>query len=72
MDRGLAADGHALGLDSALVDRVRLDLSRHTVKVAVDGEIARQRTPLEYRLERGVLRLVVPRAEGEAGDGAGE
>jgi diacylglycerol kinase family enzyme len=60
VDRGMSADGHQLGLDSALVDRVRLDLSRHTVKVAVDGEIARQRTPLEYRLEREVLNLVLP------------
>ncbi len=64
IDRGMAADGHRLGLDSALVDRVRLDLSRHTVKVALDGEITRQRTPLEYRLERGALRVVVPREEG--------
>ena len=63
MDRGMAADTKALGLDSALVDRVRLDLSRPSVKVAVDGEIVRQRTPLEYRLERGALSVVVPREE---------
>jgi diacylglycerol kinase family enzyme len=63
MDRGLAADGHKLGLDSVLVDQLRMDLSRHTVKVAVDGEIVRQTTPLEYRLERGALRVVVPRGE---------
>jgi diacylglycerol kinase family enzyme len=61
MDRGKAAKPRPFGIDSALVDRVRLDLSRHTVKVAVDGEIIRQRTPLEYRLEREALGLVVPR-----------
>jgi diacylglycerol kinase family enzyme len=65
INRGMATKSQALGLDSALVDRVRLDLSRPTVKVAVDGEIIRQRTPLEYRLERGALSVVVPREEGE-------
>ncbi|HEU4473588.1 MAG TPA: diacylglycerol kinase family protein [Gemmatimonadales bacterium] len=72
MDRGMSAEKQALGLDSALVDRLRLDLSRPTVKVAVDGEIVRQRTPLEYRLERGALSLVVPREEGEGMGSAGE
>lgn len=65
IDRGMSAEPQALGLDSALVDHVRLDLSRPTVKVAVDGEIVRQRTPLEYRLERGALSVVVPREEGD-------
>ena len=59
-DRGLSVDARPLGLDTALVDRLRLDLPMRAVKVAVDGEIRRQRTPLEYRLERGVLNLVVP------------
>jgi hypothetical protein len=31
-----------------------------SVKVATDGEIGRQRTPLEYRLEREALNVVVP------------
>jgi hypothetical protein len=30
------------------------------VKVATDGELRRLRTPLEYRLARGALNLVVP------------
>ena len=62
-DRGLSVDARPLGLDTALVDRLRLDLPMPTVKVATDGEIRRQRTPLEYRLERGALNLVVPAAE---------
>jgi diacylglycerol kinase family enzyme len=59
-DRGLSVEARPLGLDTALVDRLRLDLPRRAVKVAMDGEIRRQRTPLEYRLEREALNLVVP------------
>jgi diacylglycerol kinase family enzyme len=62
-DRGLSADGSPLGLDTALVDRLRLDLSMPTAKVATDGEIRRQRTPLEYRLERGALGVVLPESD---------
>ena len=62
-DRGLWVAPRPLGLDTALVDRLRLDLPLPAVKVAMDGEIRRQRTPLEYRLERGVLNLVVPAGE---------
>jgi diacylglycerol kinase family enzyme len=60
MDRGLAVAARPLGLDAALVDRLRLDLPMPAVKVATDGEIRRHRTPLEYRLERGGLNVVVP------------
>ena len=59
-DRGLKVESRALGLDSALVDRLTLDLPMRVVKVATDGEIRRQQTPLEYRLARGALNLVVP------------
>jgi diacylglycerol kinase family enzyme len=59
-DRGLSVDPRPLGFDTALVDQLRLDLPMPTVKVATDGEIRRQKTPLEYRLEREALNLVVP------------
>jgi diacylglycerol kinase family enzyme len=59
-DRGLEVESRPLGLDSALVERLTLDLPMRVVKVAMDGEIRRQRTPLEYRLARGALNLVVP------------
>lgn len=62
-DRGLLVEAKPLGLDTALVDRLRLDLPMPTVKVAMDGEIRRQETPLEYRLERGALSVVVPEEE---------
>lgn len=60
VSRGIEIEARPLGLDSALVDRLRLDLPLRHVKVAMDGEIRRQRTPLEYRLARGGLNLVVP------------
>ena len=59
--RGLPVEPRPLGLDTALVDRLRLDLPGRTVKVATDGEIARRETPLEYRLERGALAVVAVR-----------
>jgi diacylglycerol kinase family enzyme len=62
-DRGLAVRARPLGFDTALVDRLRLDLGRPAVKVATDGEIKRQRTPLEYRLEREALNVVLPDGE---------
>lgn len=63
--RGLRVESHPFGLDGALVERLRLDLPMRVVKVAMDGEIRRQRTPLDYRLERGALNLVAPSASGE-------
>ncbi len=62
-DRGLTVEGRPLGFNTALVDRLRLDLPRQLVKVARDGEINRQRTPLEYRLEREALNVVLPAEE---------
>ena len=59
-DRGHAVQAKPLGLDTALVQRLRLDLLATTVKVATDGEIRRLKTPLEYRLERGSLKVVLP------------
>jgi diacylglycerol kinase family enzyme len=42
-----------------LVDSCRIDLTRPTVTVGLDGELKRFRTPLDYRIERDALRLVV-------------
>ncbi|HEU4647781.1 MAG TPA: diacylglycerol kinase family protein [Gemmatimonadales bacterium] len=47
------------GLDTMLVDRFRVELpGRAAASVAVDGEIRRMRTPLDYRIERDALRVV--------------
>ncbi|HEU4588517.1 MAG TPA: diacylglycerol kinase family protein [Gemmatimonadales bacterium] len=47
------------GLDTMLLDRFRVELpGRAVASVAVDGEIRRMRTPLDYRIERDALRVV--------------
>jgi diacylglycerol kinase family enzyme len=58
--RGVTIEEKPLGLDSGLVQQFRLDLPMRSVKFATDGEIRRQRSPLEYRLAPGALNLVVP------------
>ena len=42
-----------------LVDSCRIDLTRPTVTVGLDGELKGFSTPLDYRIERDALRLVV-------------
>jgi diacylglycerol kinase family enzyme len=59
-DRGVPIEEKPLGLDTALVQQFRMDLPMRMVKLATDGEIWRQRPPLEYRLAPGALNLVVP------------
>lgn len=61
-DRGMPIEERPLGLDGALVQRFRLDMRRPVVRVATDGEIKLQRTPLDYRLEPRALNVVVPEA----------
>jgi diacylglycerol kinase family enzyme len=57
--RGLGKLSRTPELDSFMVDSctIKMDGSHH---VAVDGEIIRGDTPLEYRLAKGALRIVVP------------
>ncbi len=45
--------------DDFLVESCRIDLTRPTVTIGLDGELKRFRTPLDYRIERDALRLVV-------------
>jgi diacylglycerol kinase family enzyme len=42
-----------------LVDSCRIDLTRPTATIGLDGELKRFRTPLDYRIERDALKLVV-------------
>jgi diacylglycerol kinase family enzyme len=46
--------------DSFVVDECRIELRRAVGRVALDGEIVEMRSPLEYRIARDALRLVVP------------
>jgi diacylglycerol kinase family enzyme len=47
-------------LDSLIVESLRVDMPRPLGNVATDGEITEMRAPLEYRLRRDALSLVVP------------
>jgi diacylglycerol kinase family enzyme len=47
-------------LDAFLVDRCTIHLRRGMTLVSFDGETELMKTPLEYRIERDSLRIVVP------------
>ena len=49
--------------ESYIVDSCRIDLTTPRAIVALDGELREMPTPLEYRIERDALRLVVSAAE---------
>jgi diacylglycerol kinase family enzyme len=51
--------------DDFLVDTCRIDLTRPTATIGLDGELKRLKTPLDYRIERDALRLVVAPPEGD-------
>ena len=59
--RGVRAVSRTPHLDSMVVDRCRVEQRHETL--AVDGEIIRMPSPLEYQFGRGALRLVVPMEE---------
>jgi diacylglycerol kinase family enzyme len=45
--------------DAFLVESCRIDLTRPMATIGLDGELKRFQTPLDYRVERDALRLVV-------------
>lgn len=45
--------------DNFLVESGRIDLTRPRTTIGLDGELKRMQTPLDYRIERDALRLVV-------------
>jgi diacylglycerol kinase family enzyme len=47
-------------LDTLLTDAVTIGARRRHIPVALDGEVTLLRTPLEYRVRRGALRVCVP------------
>jgi diacylglycerol kinase family enzyme len=51
--------------DEFLVDSCRIDLTRPTATIGLDGELKRFRTPLDYHIERDALQLVVAPPEGD-------
>ena len=58
--RGNAAIARGTLADTFVVDRCTIELRRRRGRVAVDGELVDMTSPLEYRIERDALRLVVP------------
>jgi diacylglycerol kinase family enzyme len=63
--RGNDAIARGTLADTFVVDRCTIELRRRHGRVAVDGELVEMHSPLEYRIERDALRLVVP-PEGDA------
>lgn len=59
--RGNAAIARGSLADTFVVDTCRIELRRARGRVAVDGELVEMKSPLEYRIERDALRVVVPR-----------
>ena len=57
--RGLTEVAATPELDSFMVDSCVIT-THHSHHVAVDGEIVRLGTRLEYRMEQGALRIIVP------------
>jgi diacylglycerol kinase family enzyme len=53
-------------LDAFLLERCRIDLRRPQALIAFDGETEMMPTPLDYRMERDSLRIVVPEPAKEA------
>jgi diacylglycerol kinase family enzyme len=64
--KGTRQVARTLELDSFIVDRCSVDLRDSSALVALDGELHRMQAPLEYRIERDALRLVVA-SPGSAG-----
>lgn len=51
--------------DDFIVDSCRIDLNRPNATVGLDGELKQFDTPLDYRIERDALRLVVAPPDGD-------
>jgi hypothetical protein len=52
--------GGTHGVDSFMVDRLRIETRRRIARVAVDGEVVVEPVPIEYRYARDALRVVMP------------
>lgn len=56
--RGTDSAARMPALDSVIVDRCTIRMTRPAATVALDGEAIRLDNPLEYRFERDILRIV--------------
>jgi diacylglycerol kinase family enzyme len=46
--------------DAFCTTEIRIETRRDTIDVALDGEVTRMETPLNYRVRPGALRVIVP------------
>ncbi len=60
--RGTKSVSRTPDMDSFMVDKFAIELRHSSAGVAVDGEIVAMETPLEYRIARDALTVVVPEA----------
>lgn len=58
MSKGVKNAARAPELDSFIVDRCVVSTRASTVSIALDGEEERVSAPLEYRVERDILKIV--------------
>lgn len=57
--KGVEEASRSIELDSYMTDTCTITVRKYSARVAVDGEIETMPTPLEYRIERDLLRVVV-------------
>ena len=63
--KGTKEAGKLPEFDALIVDRCRIDLNRPRATIGLDGELKAMETPLDYRIDRDTLRLVVAPPEGD-------
>lgn len=66
--RGVDEVSRTVEFDSFIVERCTIAMKRPLARVARDGEIESMSTPLEYRIERDKLRVVVGAVGGASAD----
>ncbi len=64
--RGTKGVSRTPDMDSFIVEKFAIELRHSSAGVAVDGEIVAMNTPLEYRIARDALTVVVPQESGQA------
>ncbi len=45
---------------SLCIDEILIESRRKQLRVATDGEVTMMETPLQYRIRKGALRVIVP------------
>lgn len=65
--RGMKSAAKMPEMDCFIVEKCTITMRRMRTMVALDGEAELMSTPLEYRLERDILRVLVPTTPAEGG-----